>query len=472
MRSLTVVLLVSGLLLQCTSNKEPITKKDWSSTYRIESGKPAAMGLTIYKTTMIADGSDQLLARVAVTDSAGREIKNSEMPFRVYLSGDATLAGETLTPDTTYPDSIFWRGILSGGICTFNVIAGQKPDKIRLEVIADSLWPSSHEIHTVPADFKQMKPVKSQITGTTKHADRMLGADISFLPQMEDRGTRFIVNGVEKDAITALAENGFNYIRLRIFVNPENPKGYSPDKGFCGLEYTKLMARRIKDAGMKLLLNFHYSDYWADPQQQYKPLAWQDLGFEELKEAMKSYTEDVLLELKGQGTLPDMVQVGNEINHGLLWPEGHISNPDQLAGLLKAGTEAVSEVDPDIPVMMHVALGGQNAEAVFWLDNMIARGVEFDIIGLSYYPRWHGTLDDLQNNLFDLAARYKKPLNIVEYSLYPEELHEIIFSLPDDLGNGTCNWEPLRQMFGRDGVANDYLFVYNKIASAHFSKQR
>jgi arabinogalactan endo-1,4-beta-galactosidase len=89
-----------------------------------------------------------------------------------------------------------------------------------------------------------------------------------------------------------------------------------------------------------------------------------------------------------------MVQIGNEINHGILWPEGHISHPDQLAGLLNAGVAGVKAVDPGMPVMMHIALGGQNDEAVFWLDNMIARGVQFDIIGLSYYPRWHGTLDD------------------------------------------------------------------------------
>ncbi len=296
----------------------------------------------------------------------------------------------------------------------------------------------------------------------------MLGADISFLPQMEERGMKFIVNGEEKDAVKALAENGFNYIRLRIFVNPENEKGYSPGKGFCGLEATELMAKRVKDAGMKLLLDFHYSDYWADPQQQYKPLAWQGMNYEQLKVAVKEYTKSVLMNLKEQGTLPDMVQVGNEINHGLLWPDGHISNPDQLAGLLKAGVEAVNEVEPSIPVMMHLALGGQNEEAVFWLDNMIARGVRFDIIGLSYYPRWHGTLDDLQNNLFDLAQRYGKPINIVEYSQYPEELNDIIFSLPDGLGKGTCNWEPLRDMFGRDGVANDKLFIYNKISAEHY----
>jgi beta-galactosidase len=230
------------------------------------------------------------------------------------------------------------------------------------------------------------------------------------------------------------------------------------------------MALRAKEAGMQILLNFHYSDYWADPQQQNKPLAWQHLEFGQLREKVRQYTKEVLLELEKQGTLPEMVQIGNEINHGMLWPDGHISNPDQLSELLKAGVEAVNEVNPDIIIMMHIALGGQNAESVFWLDNMIARGVNFDIIGLSYYPRWHGTLDDLQGNLSDLVSRYNKPVNVVEYSQYVEELHEIVFSLPDDMGKGTCNWEPLRAMFGREGVANNYLFIYKDIADRYYRK--
>ncbi|MBE0667683.1 MAG: glycosyl hydrolase 53 family protein, partial [Bacteroidales bacterium] len=119
-----------------------------------------------------------------------------------------------------------------------------------------------------------------------------------------------------------------------------------------------------------------------------------------------------------------------------------------------------------------IALGGQNDESVFWLDNMIARDVKFDIIGLSYYPRWHGTLDDLQKNLFSLVDRYNKPVNIVEYSQYAEELHEIVFSLPSDAGKGTCNWEPLRSMFGRDSNANENLFQYKEIYEKYFMPKK
>jgi len=250
------------------------------------------------------------------------------------------------------------------------------------------------------------------------------------LPQLEeDWNVKLFENGNERDAIELLRDHGFNYIRLRVFVNPKNEKGYSPEKGYCGLDYTLEMAKRVEEAGMKLLLDFHYSDYWADPQQQYKPLAWADLDFETLKDSLKTYTSNVLLALEQQGTLPAMVQIGNEINHGILWPDGHIGNPDHLAELLRAGVEGVEAIDPDMPVMMHIALGGQNKESVFWLDNMIARGVKFDIIGISYYPRWHGTLDNLKNNLHDLIKRYNKPINIVEYSDYKNEVHDIVFNL-------------------------------------------
>jgi beta-galactosidase len=237
--------------------------------------------------------------------------------------------------------------------------------------------------------------------------------------------------------------------------------------GFCGLGYTKQMAARAKKYGMKLLLNFHYSDYWADPQQQNKPLAWKDLDFNTLKDSLKSYTKRVLIALRDQGTLPEMVQVGNEINHGMLWPDGHIGNLDNLAELLKAGVEGVREVDPSIVVMMHIALGGQNREATFWLDNMIARGVDFDIIGLSYYPRWHGTLDDLKFNLNTLAKRYKKDLNVLEYSIFKKEIHDIVFSLPDNRGEGTFIWEPIYSFFDKTGHPTKELLIYDDLSKKY-----
>ncbi|HLF64490.1 MAG TPA: glycosyl hydrolase 53 family protein, partial [Saprospiraceae bacterium] len=139
---------------------------------------------------------------------------------------------------------------------------------------------------------------------------------------------------------------------------------------------------------------------------------------------------------------------------------------DKLAGLLKAGVEGTKAVDPDIPIMMHIALGGQNDESVFWLDNMLARGVEFDIIGLSYYPRWHGTLEDLHFNMNDLIKRYHKPINIVEYSDFKREVHDLVFSLPDDMGKGACIWEPLNRrsgLFTEKGEVTELMRVYDEV---------
>jgi beta-galactosidase len=235
------------------------------------------------------------------------------------------------------------------------------------------------------------------------------------------------------------------------------------------------MARRVKAAGMQLLLDFHYSDYWADPQQQHKPLVWSALDYGALQDSVRGYTSEVLRALERQGTLPDMVQIGNEVNHGLLWPDGHVGNLDGLAGLLKAGVEGTADVAPGMPVMMHLALGGQNDEARFWLDNMIARGVQFDIIGISYYPRWHGTLEDLSANLHDLVARYRKPVNVVEYSDFKREVHDIVFGLPDGMGKGTAIWEPLgwrSGLFDRQGNVTNLMQVYDELSAKYLPGSR
>jgi arabinogalactan endo-1,4-beta-galactosidase len=296
-----------------------------------------------------------------------------------------------------------------------------------------------------------------------KQIDKMLGADISFLPELESRGRKFYENGVEKDAIEILKDKGFNYIRLRIFNNPAADSGYSPHKGFCDLEHTKQMATRIKKAGLKFLLDFHYSDTWADPGKQFKPAAWTTYSFTQLSKAVHDFTKDVLGSLKAQGTLPDMVQVGNEINHGMIWPDAAIQNLDTLAAFIKAGIAAVKEVDPGLPVMLHIACGGQNEESGFFLDNMLKRGVVFDVIGESYYPRWHGTTEDLKNNLTDLATRYKQDIIVVEYSQKKQEVNDIAFTLPGNKGKGTCIWEPLswgETFFDKEGKPNDLLDIY------------
>ena len=483
MKTLKVICFIglAVLFFQCKqAESKPevveIEAPDFSSVSQVETGKAVNVMLTSYSTTLIANGKDKTNLRIAVTDSLGREITSAQDSIRLYVTGKGTIKTSdekefTLGTDTT--GTQYAKAKLENGIFNLQFIAGNETDKVKVEAKSGTLWPGAHEIHTIPGDIEFKIPTKNQLPKTTKPIDRMIGADISFLPQIEEQWKRKLFeNGEEIDAIQLLKNHGINYIRLRVFVNPENEKGYSPKDGYCDLEHTLAMAKRIKAAGLKFLLDFHYSDYWADPQQQFKPKAWEGLNFEELQAQVTSYTSDVLNALKAQETSPDMVQVGNEINHGMIWPDGHIGNPDGLASLLKAGVKGVNNVDSSMPIMMHIALGGQNDEAVFWLDNMIARGVEFDIIGLSYYPRWHGTLNDLHFNLHDLIKRYNKPLNVVEYGNRIKSVHDIVFNLPDDFGKGAAFWEPLGPrsgLFDNEGNVQEGISVYDALNATYIN---
>ncbi|MDZ4714119.1 MAG: beta-galactosidase GalA [Cytophagales bacterium] len=436
---------------------------------------PVELVVTPYKTTLLADGTDVSIIHVTAVDREGRSVPDANNLVRFFIQGEGKIIGvgngdpSCLEPDQCEPGA--WQRSLFGGKAQVIVQAGTRPDLIRFEAKANGLYTGATDIQTVsPLSAASVTRDKTyELNGEAakpRPVEKMLGADISFLPELEAKGIKFSDNGIEKDAIEILKDHGFNYVRLRIFNNPAQPEGYSPQKGFCDLDNTKKMAARVKAAGMKLLLDFHYSDYWADPGKQYKPATWKNLTFVELKKAVHEYTRRVIQELKDQGTAPDMVQVGNEINHGILWPDGSVSHLDSLAQLLNAGTAAVKEVNPNTVMMLHVALGGQNHESVFFIDHMIARGVPFDVIGESYYPKWHGTLDDLRNNLTDLVKRYNKDVIVVEYSQLKEEVNEIAFGLPGGRGKGTCIWEPLstwEAIFDKSGKSNEKILVYDEI---------
>ena len=302
------------------------------------------------------------------------------------------------------------------------------------------------------------------------HFDKILGADISWLPQLEDAGHKFYENGTQKDMLQILKDHGFNYIRLRIFNNPAADSGYSK-KGYCDLNGTLKMALRIKAAGMGFLLDFHYSDNWADPGKQHKPSAWKMANYQQLQDSLTAFTRNTLLALKKQGTLPDMVQVGNEINHGMLWPDGNTKHLDTLSSFFKAGIEGVRSVDRSIKIVLHIACGGENGESRYFVDNMLKRGVKFDIIGESYYPRWHGPLDSLKRNLNDLTGRYKQAVMVAEYTQHKQEVNDIEFSLPGDKMKGTFIWEPINYgeaVFDRKGNSIDSLMnLYSSIGKQY-----
>lgn len=475
--------------LQWSVNYEPGTleavayKKGRKITSKVETtGSPNEIVVTPYKTTMVTDGKDATVINISVVDKQGRSVPDANNLIHFLITGDAKIIGVgNGDPSCHEPDKCEegkWQRSLFNGKCQVILLAGKTSEFIKFEAKADSLYPGSTDIHTIHLEIPH--PVSSAKYDfpvnkfEEKPVDKMLGADISFLPQLEDRKIKFHDNGVEKDAIQILKDHGFNYVRLRIFNDPARDSGYSPKKGFCDLEHTKQMAKRIKAAGMKFLLDFHYSDYWADPGKQYKPAAWRGLSFLLLKDSVYAFTKKVISELKAQGTAPDMVQIGNEINHGMIWPDGQINNLDNLAQLIFAGINGVKSVSPSTRIMLHIASGGQNEESVFFLNNMIARDVPFDVIGLSYYPKWHGTLEDLEYNINDLAKRYNKDLIIAEYSQLKQEVNNIGFNVINGKGKGTCIWEPLNTwegFFDKNWNANDYLNLYDDISKKYLKNK-
>jgi arabinogalactan endo-1,4-beta-galactosidase len=302
---------------------------------------------------------------------------------------------------------------------------------------------------------------------TFERGEAIIGADISWLPRQEDNGLKFSDKDGQKDALAILKENKFNWIRLRLFTDPTAEGGYSAE-GYCGLEQTLQMAKRVKAQGMKFLLDFHYSDTWADPGKQYTPASWAAYSGSGLEGQVYRYTFETIRKFIEEGCTPDMVQTGNEINHGMLWPQGKIGDSYMPFGvLLRCASAAVRAADETIPIMVHIACGGQNDESVAFLDKIISRDVKFDIIGQSYYPRWHGTLDELKANLNDLATRYGKPIIVVEYQDYPVEVNEIVRDLPNHSGWGTFIWEATSPrwggLFDAEGRTTEKMNIYPKL---------
>jgi arabinogalactan endo-1,4-beta-galactosidase len=266
----------------------------------------------------------------------------------------------------------------------------------------------------------------------------MRGADVSFLSEIEDNGGKYYMKGVEEDLFVIFQHYGINSIRLRTWVNPVN--------GYSSKADTLALAKRATDLGMDLLLDFHYSDTWADPGKQIKPAAWTGYSFEELKSAVYNYTEEIILALRNQGSLPSMVQIGNEITPGMLWDDGRVGwkgSPFdnetqwiQFTELLKAGIQAVQDNTggEEVKIMLHIDRGGTNTVTRWFFDNVIAKNVSFDVIGLSFYPWWHGTFEDLQENLLDISVRYPYEICIVE-TAYPWTLDWY------DLGHNSIGWE-------------------------------
>lgn len=280
------------------------------------------------------------------------------------------------------------------------------------------------------------------------------GADVSWLPQMEATGYRFYdTDGKEKDCLQLLKERGMNTIRLRVFVNPSQDKA----SGHCSKEETVAMALRAQKAKMRIMIDFHYSDTWADPAKQAKPAAWANLSFDALQKKVYEHTFDVLTALKKAGITPEWVQVGNEIPGGMLWPDGSTNNWAQLAQLLNKGYEATKAVNAKIKVIVHVDEGNNNEKFRWFFDKATEHQVKYDVIGLSYYPFWikkdySETIADLQNNLNDMVSRYQKEVMVVEVGGVDEQVQntkellaatiKAVRAVPNNKGLGVLYWEP------------------------------
>lgn len=330
----------------------------------------------------------------------------------------------------------------------------------------------------------------------------MIGADISQVQQQEDSGTDW-VDGGQKDIMTLLKDRGFNWIRLRAFVDPRAQGGYSA-QGYCDTEHTVTMGARIKQAELGFLLDLHYSDYWADPGKQIKPLAWRDIAtIEALATAVHDYTKATVQALVDGGARPDMVSIGNEITPGMLLhvpddpsdpdgaltvttPNGSINNWTNLGMLLKAGVAGVHEVDPTIKIMLHTDRGGSASASVSFVEHAIEEDVPFDMYAVSCYVEYQGGPDACSatmNAVIDATPDATFGLVIGEYAVDDTNsttiedsirgTNDAVWELPNGRGAGTFFWEPTRSgawgqgLFtfgGGNGTAVDtYMDFYEKM---------
>lgn len=274
------------------------------------------------------------------------------------------------------------------------------------------------------------------------------GADISWITQMEDSGRKFYNSaGTATDCFQLMQSLDINVIRLRVWVNPAG--------GWCGTPDVVKKALRARALGQRVLIDFHYSDTWADPGHQTKPAAWTNDDLPTLVSTVTSYTRGVLDTLKAAGVVPSWVQVGNEVDNGMLWPNGKASDSmANFAALVTAGYKAVKAVSDTTQVIVHVSNGWNNGLFRWVFDGLTANNAQFDIIGMSLYPAdaWQSYNDSCATNMSDMVSRYHKPVMICEAGMPESEasnceafltdlIHKVR-AVPNQRGLGVFYWEP------------------------------
>lgn len=316
----------------------------------------------------------------------------------------------------------------------------------------------------------------------------MIGADLSYLKSAEDRGFAFREADSAKPGLEIFRDHGYNWIRLRLFHTPTSLPN--------NLEYTIALARKAKEMGYKFLLDFHYSDTWADPGKQFTPKAWENYSHKDLVKAVFDYSKETISAMKKAGVLPEMVQIGNEVINGMMWPDGKLpENWNSFAELIVAGidgTIAGCETAERPKIMIHIDQGGNKQKTKYFFDKLLSYGIKFDYIGQSYYPWWHGSLLDLRENMYFMAKEYRLPIVLVEVAYcaspteyrnkpapYPESpegqkeflesVNDIVLNTPDNLGCGVFWWEPAtnggrstRDFFDEKGNVLPVIKVFDK----------
>lgn len=300
-----------------------------------------------------------------------------------------------------------------------------------------------------PTGCKENNPIENQIDTIKIDTLFAKGADISWVTQMEASGKKFYNSaGTETECMALLKSLGMNSIRLRVWVNPTD--------GWCNAQDVLAKAIRAKNLGMRIMIDFHYSDSWADPSKQTKPTAWTNLSFTDLKTAVATHTTDVLNLLKTNNITPEWVQVGNETGNGMLWEDGKAAtNMANYAALNNAGYDAVKSAFPNAKVIVHVQNGNDNGLFRWLFDGLKNNGGKWDVIGMSLYPsttNWSSLNTQCLTNMNDMVSRYGKEVMICEVGMSWDSpaisknfLSDLITKTKSVTGNkglGVFYWEP------------------------------
>jgi len=275
------------------------------------------------------------------------------------------------------------------------------------------------------SDWRPNK-IKTNVSSDTLYVEKVenltdefiMGMDASCVPSLEDSGVKYYdYDGTEKDVYEILSKNGINYIRVRIWNDPFDKNGNGYGGGNCDIQNAIEVGKRATKYGMKLLVNFHYSDFWADPAKQMVPKAWKGMNIDQKSEALYEYTKECLEMLVEAGIDVGMVQIGNETN-GYMCGESSsaLGGWKKITQLMSAGSKAVREVCPDALVVIHFANPEKVTNYVSYSKNLDYYGVDYDVFASSYYPFWHGTLDNLSEVLSNVAETYDKKVMIAETS--------------------------------------------------------